>query len=428
MRLAIAVSLSLVVACSVADMPGTTPGLDENGDALSARSATSAGCLTKLTPMDPASLTPCECKAGGKARCVKVSNLPASLSSELEKCNDDDGACVPDTIIAGGEKAVTSCSQKGKPGKCLSLCVPLVAKYAAAYLTRGDGDACPSDERCVPCENPLDGTSTGVCDIGKDPPASCKAGADAGTGIGVKPGEEISCPFTGTKADVTRFPACGEGGRCVDASLIADPRVASRLATCPTGLCVPEVYVAEKGSHLPTACTSLAGIEGRCFSTLFEDVAAEKDILPQTAQCTTTERCVPCFDPATNAPTGACSTVSCDAPKTTPPTLKDCCKENGKFRGKCIPTADVPASAKERLDTHQCKAGAELCVPTDNLDPSVPVQTCAATGGRGVCVSNCIHTDFLEDLLLDQGSCRSDQTCIPCVDPTTGQPSGAPGC
>jgi hypothetical protein len=160
---------------------------------------------------------------------------------------------------------------------------------------------------------------------------------------------------------------------------------------------------------------------------VFTDVDSERDFLHRDA-CAADERCVPCFNPATGAPTGACSTVSCDAPKTTPPALADCCKVRGLTRGKCVPRTDIPAQFQSRLAVHECDRSTELCAPTDDLDPSVPPAFCAATGGRGVCVSNCIELDFIEDLLLDQDSCRSDQTCVPCVDPTTGQPTGAPGC
>ena len=420
-------------ACDVARVPAviTTAGASPGGG-KTARAGATLGCSSgpsTLTASDPSLFPSCTCKAGGRARCVPLEKMPGALSQELEKCDDDKGACVPDTVVAGGAKAVPSCTDHGSEGRCLSLCVPLVAKYAATFLTRGDGDACPDDERCVPCLSPLDGTSTGVCEIGKD--SACHAGADAdadaGTGIAVAAGEVVSCPFQGTPADPSRFPACSEGGRCVDARLIADPRIANRLAACPSGLCVPEIYVKEKGSHLPTACTSLAGIEGRCFSVVFTDVDAERDLLHQDA-CANDERCVPCFNPATGAPTGACSTVSCDAPKTAPPELEDCCRLQGQPRGKCVPRTDIPPSFQSRLAPHECDRASELCAPTDDLDPSAPPAPCAATGGRGVCVSNCIVLDFFEDLLLDRDSCRSDQVCVPCVDPTTGQPTGAPGC
>jgi hypothetical protein len=428
MALSLTMSLPLFAACTVADIPGqAAPSSSEPAaEQVVSADAVCAAAQTKLEPQDPGALAKCECKSGGAARCVPTTKMPATLSDQLEKCDSDRGACVPDTIIASGGKPPPTCSSKGKEGRCLSMCVPLVAKYAATILTRGDGDACPTDERCVPCENPLDGTPTGICDIGKPAPASCVAGAGTGTpgsGIGATPGEPITCPFTGTPADVNRFPACGQGGRCLDANLVSDPRIAARLARCDKGLCVPEVYVKEKGQHLPTACTSFAGIEGRCFSTVFKDVSNELDFLQQDA-CTAAERCVPCFNPATGAPTGACDTVSCDRARATPRPLRDCCGSHGK----CVPLKDVPVSFQSRLSAQGCTAGAELCAPSDNLDPNTKPVICAADGGKGVCVSNCVEFGFLADLILDRGSCRSDQTCVPCKDPTNGAPTNAPGC
>jgi hypothetical protein len=421
-------AIAAIAACDVAAVPAATSGAAVSSKGAPKQTATTLGCTSgpsTLTPSDPTLFPSCACKAGGKARCVPLEKMPSALSQRLEKCDDNDGACVPDTVVASGVKAVAKCVDQGQEGRCLSMCVPLVAKYATSYLTRGDGDVCPADERCVPCSNPLDGTSTGVCDIGEE--HSCQDAVDGGVGIALAPGEPVTCPFSGTPADPTRFPTCDGTGRCVDARLIQDPRIASRLGSCPGGLCVPEVYVKEKGSHLPTACTSLAGIEGRCFSLVFTDVAAESDFLHQDA-CAQDERCVPCFNPATGAPSGACSTVSCDAPKTAPPALKDCCRMNGQPRGKCVPRTDIPGQFQSRLSPHECDGATELCAPTDDLDPTVPPASCSTVTGRGVCVSDCVELGLFGDLFLDQDSCRSDQTCVPCVDPTTGQPTGAPGC
>lgn len=424
----VALSASLLsAACSVADIPGGRGTDRDETEASSKQGARPAACQgpERVEPQDPAKLPKCECKSGGAARCVTLGKLPTALSNQLEKCDSDKGACVPDTLIASGGKAPPTCTAKGKEGRCLSMCVPLVAKYASSVLTRGDDDACPADERCVPCENPLDGTATGVCEIGQPRPATCDAKAKDGAGIAVNPGEAITCPFKGTPADPTRFPECGRGGRCLDSSLIADPKIAARLARCDRGLCVPEIYVKEKGQHLPKSCSSFAGIEGRCFSMVFRDVGEQKELLQQDA-CAVDERCVPCFNPATGEPTGACDTVSCDKARGAARPLRDCCRQGGSFRGKCVPRKDVPASFLPRLSGDGC-GGTDVCAPSENLDPNSAPVLCAADGGKGVCVSNCIEFDFLEELFLDRGSCRSDQTCVPCRLPS-GQPSNAPGC
>src|SRR5262249_36180690 len=74
-----------------------------------------------------------------------------------------------------------SCKAKGKDGRCLGLCVPQVAKYES-MLGRGDGDVCPEDERCVPCENPMDGTRTGVCELNENSASASSGSCSAGGG------------------------------------------------------------------------------------------------------------------------------------------------------------------------------------------------------------------------------------------------------
>ena len=184
----------------------------------------------------------------------------------------------------------------------------------------------------------------------------------------------------------------------------------------------------EKGKHLPTACTSFAGIEGRCFSTVFKDVNEQKDFLKQDV-CQTDERCLPCFNPADGQPTGACTTVSCDASKTQPPTLKACCQSHGEMRGKCIPKTDVPSTIQDRVEVHECDKTSQLCVPTDNINTDLEPVACDAGGGAGVCVSDCVDIGFFEGLFISQGSCRDDQDVHP-VQRTAGEAlTGAPaGC
>ncbi len=418
-----------VTACSVADIPGsgeTAAAAAVNGNGSKPQSGEKNCSKTAPQPLDITMLSACECKAGGKAHCVPSSKIPNELASALDKCEADTGRCIPDTIITS-QKAPPKCTTAGKAGVCLSLCVPNVAKYTK-YVTRGDGDMCPEDERCVPCLSPLDNTSTGVCDVTEVSVAQCESPGKkpAGTGIGTAPDEPLTCPFSGTPADSSKLPSCGENGagRCIDAALIpAD--IALRLNPCAQGLCVPEVYVREKGQHKPTACSSFAGIEGRCFSTVFKDVSEQKEFLQQD-KCAADERCVPCFNPANGNETPACRTVSCDAPTAAPPKLADCCRKGGQMRGKCIPKTDVPTKYQERVSRQGCPS-TDLCVPGENLDPDTKVQRCDADGKKRVCVSNCIEFGLIEGIFLDQETCDDNHTCVPCVSPS-GAPTGAPGC
>ncbi|MBX3223471.1 MAG: hypothetical protein KF795_23360 [Labilithrix sp.] len=424
--------ISSLAACSIAEIPGGGGAAPGDPQTTTAATCSDPASPDTLEELDPAAVTPCECKAGGKARCVAKSKIPASLSKQLADCDGAGGACVPETILASRAEP-PSCKTSGAEGRCVSLCVPKVAKYAEA-LTQGDGDTCATDERCVPCTMP-DGAPSGVCDIGKPSPSTCASAGDGGTGAPAPPGA-ISCPFTGTEMDVSRMPVCAPGGRCVTEGFlddaVTDPKtraeLRARLATCATGFCVPEEYLKKYGQHKPMACSSFAGIEGRCFSTVFKDVAAQKDLL-QRDVCGADDRCIPCFNPADGTPTGACTTVTCDAATKTPPVLRDCCRKRGQMRGKCVPARDVPSQFQSRLSEEECDGDTELCVPSKNLDLKNVPDTCTPkSGGAGVCVSECIEFGLLEGLLLSQGGCPTAETCVPCIHPTTKQPTGAPGC
>ena len=309
----------------------------------------------------------------------------------------------------------------------MSLCVPEVAKNAS-LLNRGEGDVCAEDERCVPCNNPLKGGEpTGVCEIGKPLPEECSDTGDS-TGGGTP---EIKCPYEGPPlVDPTTFPSCGDGARCVPENLVpADS--AAQLKRCDGGLCAPEKSIAAGGQYLPKTCKSVAGAEGRCLNVNIPAVEAQKASLPQDV-CDANERCTPCFNPLDGTETGACKTVSCDAPKQPPVRFKDCCKGKGTG-GKCVPKEMVPASQRDKLEDKDkaCEKGAELCVPNENLDPDFTATPCLAdnifTGQyTGVCISDCIDLNFIESLGTSRGNCKKGFTCVPCE--RNGKPTGAPGC
>jgi hypothetical protein len=241
----------------------------------------------------------------------------------------------------------------------------------------------------------------------------------------------VSCPYTGTPIPTSGFAACLDGGRCVPTATVPD-KDRARLAPCPTGLCVPEKVVAAAGNHVPKTCVSFAGAEGRCTSLVFPDLAKQKDTLPVDT-CDANERCAPCFDPSTGADTGACSSVTCDAPKKPKVVFAECCIDNGKARGKCLPVSLLPGDTKDSLETKECAGGkAERCVPTETLAPAYQAPACNGSSFlgnyKGVCVSTCVKRDFFTQIGTSQGNCASGSFCAPCNDPITGAPTGAPGC
>ncbi|MCW5834348.1 MAG: hypothetical protein KIS78_18255 [Labilithrix sp.] len=424
-------SVCALVACAAPDFEGDSFGDRARSSPGSKSDAVECGGVASVSPEDPEKFPKCACAAGGQARCIPKDKLPNALASQLDACDDGGaGVCVPDKLVKSGGAAPTTCQSAFGEGRCMSLCVPEVAKNGS-LLNRGEGDVCADDERCVPCNNPLKGGEpTGVCEIGKPPAAECASTGDA-TGGG---GAALTCPYSGPPVvDVTTFPACGDGARCVPTNLVP-ASAASLLKACDGGLCAPEKSIAAGGQYLPKTCTSVANAEGRCLNVNIPEVDKQRASLPQDV-CDANERCTPCFSPLDGKETGACKTVSCDAPKQPATKFKDCCvdKKTGVGRGKCVPKATVPESQQSKLEDkdENCAQGAELCAPNENLDPTFQAPPCTADNffqGQysGVCISDCIKLSFIENIGTSRGNCAKGFTCAPCE--RNGKPTGAPGC
>lgn len=426
-----AVSGGLVIACTAPDFEGDSIKSKRGTSPTSTSGAVECGGPSTLTPEDPEKLPKCACAKGGKARCVPKDKVPGAVSAQLETCTEGGaGVCVPDTLVKSGGAAPPTCQSAFGEGRCMSLCVPEVAQNAS-LLNRGEGDTCAEDERCVPCTNPLkNGEPTGVCEIGKPPPAECTTAPSSTPPGSGQPA--VACPYTGPPiVDVQTFPSCGDGARCVPASIVP-AESAAKLKTCASGVCAPEKSIAAGGQYLPKSCKSVANAEGRCLNVNIPDVEKQKASLPQDV-CDQDERCTPCFNPLDGTETGACKTVSCDAPREPAKELTDCCIDDGVARGKCVPKAMVPPDRQSKLDDgdENCIEGAELCAPKENLDPSFQAPPCFADNffqGQysGVCISDCIKLSFIEELGTSRGNCQKGFTCAPCE--RNGQPTGAPGC
>lgn len=238
----------------------------------------------------------------------------------------------------------------------------------------------------APSSDSQEGDDTSSGDATDRAPAAAdekKKGNDPASTPPAPAGGAFTCPYTGPGIDVSAFPVCREKGRCIPDKAFPPDQAAqkSRLAPCDGGFCVPEVIVKSQNNALPKSCRSFAGLEGRCTSMVFPDIEKQKDSLPQDA-CDASERCAPCFDPTGKA-TGACSSVSCDAPKEPFKPFRACCTSGGKSRGSCLPSASF---------------------------------------------STCVKMDFLTQLGTAQGTCSADSFCAPCKNPLTGAATGAPNC
>ncbi len=432
--------LSIAGGCGGADPYG--PPLDNNGGKPDGTSGSGGNGATQctgggptLTPMDPSTLPSCGaavCADSPNAHCVPTDKVPANVAAQLAQCSDGASYCVPDSFIKSGGAAPPTCkSLNGADGVCLSVCVPQVKQYESLLPE----DVCAADERCAPCINPLNNMSSGACDIGK--PTDCTSGGTGGTPTGGNtPPAPPMCPYSGPPlVDVSTLTGCGDGAHCVQTALVP-AAMASQLAPCaaPAGtLCAPDVFIQSAGNYIPKTCASLDAAEGRCLNVVIPQVKAQVAQLTQDV-CQPYEKCVPCYSPIDGSDTGACK-LSCDPGPQKPKVLfQDCCKMNNVEYGKCVPKTVIPMSLQSNLGADVCtNTTADLCVPSENLDPNFKPMACTGQGliggaYTGVCLSKCLKFGFFQQLGISQGSCDNVHNCAPCTNPLTGQPTGAPGC
>ncbi|HUH00697.1 MAG TPA: hypothetical protein VML75_01805 [Kofleriaceae bacterium] len=405
--------LALVIAggaCTVGDINANGGGDDP------------LTCEGPLGPaQDPEALTACCTDFVGNAHCLDDSVVPEGLRDFLGSC-DGGGYCVPDKFIeTGGVFTPKTCASiGGAAGVCLSACVPQVEEV---YGLLPD-DICDIDEKCVPCVSPIDNLPTGACDIKYECGDPDPFGGTSDPGGGA----EASCPHEGPPViDPATLPACTTcgGGHCLGNALVpAD--VADRLAACDaTSKCVPDELIASAGNAIPETCASVADLEGRCLSRCLPEVEAQAALLPQST-CPATHLCAPCFDPLTGDDTGACR-LSCDpGPAGGPETLPACCGGEGT----CVPPAAAGADA-DRLGQDECPEDL-LCAPNVFIEGMFVPQECT-TGfislllgpeyEEGRCLPECLPD--VDNFLIGRDGCEEGYKCAPCLNPLTGEPSGA---
>lgn len=420
-----------ITACASAFTPSEPSGGGSGGGGSSGGSGGGA-CEGPLgAPITNLGSLPACCNTEmGNGHCLQ--NVPSEIMTYLSSCGAS-GYCVPDQFLTtGGAVPPKACTAFDGPGVCLSVCVPQVYENRSLLQV----DVCGGDQLCVPCENPLDGMPTGACDISMF--TMCTSGGTGGGGGGTTPPcddpntcvYEASCPPV---IDPTILPACSVGAHCLDRTLImaAAPDVVSQLQPCTdtTKLCVPDEFLETGGAFVPPTCSSVNGAEGRCMSLALPAIEDQQAMLPQST-CDTSHRCAPCYNPIDGAETGACG-LACDEGPTQPPRpFAPCCDA----RARCVPRELVDAQQAENLDERDCEDienDAYYCVPDELLLGQTP-PTCSASSWligsyTGVCLSDCL--DFgIQGIALAGGTCADGFKCAPCIDPTSGNPTGAPGC
>ena len=338
---------------------------------------------------------------GTLGSCVPSQALHESERAQLSSdgCGDNqDAMCVPSAWVSDPKTPPATCRAYGElEGRCVPSCLPGVA--ARTEMLRQNG--CPTDFLCAPCFDPVTLENTGACNVGADP--------------GPK---ELPVSFD---------TCCGGLGRCAPTQAVADED-RGRLGsdTCMPAaarVCAPEEWI-KSPYYVPPTCNAPGDIEGRCIPACLPDVAARGNDLVQSS-CADAYKCVPCFDPVTGDPSGACG-VGHDKPKNDKPTLFPSCCSGA---GLCVPDALVPAETKDRLGPDSCAAGSTaLCVPTgwagDNK-VTVPKMCSAYNGSEGRCLSSCLKDVAANASQLRQDICPTTELCAPCFDPVDGHDSGA---
>lgn len=435
---------AVAIACAPADMEGDPLGGDPSGaDEVNAQNngGTSA-CVEAIKGEDPNQFPKCSGPKGGTGRCVPKAKLGIFADQFVDGGCASGNVCVAESLVKTGtsvelKKCKPVLGQSTEDGRCFSvLAKDVVANYD--LLKNATGDQCSATEEvCVPCKNPLKGNAeTGVCFKPPAAGASCtdapKPSGDGGTSAPTN----VACPYNGPPlVDPTTFPVqdCGSGMRCVPTNLLPSPDLVKSLKSCSGGVCAPEKSIAAAGNYVPKTCTSVAGAEGRCTNENIPAVSSQKAMLPKDT-CDAGELCAPCYNPLDGTPTGACSTAKCDAPKQPAKLFTACC--DNPPRAKCVPKAMVPANMQKNLgdDDGKCQKDVELCVPNEFVsNPGYRGTPCTGSGFltgsyTGVCLSDCLEFSFFQKLAIGRGNCGQDMKCVPCNNPLTGQPTGAPGC
>jgi hypothetical protein len=99
-------------------------------------------------------------------------------------------------------------------------------------------------------------------------------------------------------------------------------------------------------------------------------------------------------------------------------------------QGPSLPTRECPA---DPAGAHPDEINDFVCAPDVKiLDPAYEFEPCTTAsvllpeynGLPGVCIRTCF-LQITMILALQAGDCATSDRCIPCTDPTTGEPTGA---
>lgn len=258
-----------------------------------------------------------------------------------------------------------------------------------------------------------------ACSNDSMPAPDAAVGMDASTPSPEDDAGPAACGAGEPLVDPRLLPVCDvcAGARCVPIAFVSEEQ-RELFTDCEGGECVPDLYVATSGEFLLATCRSVGDVEGRCVSICLPSVAAQEGLLP-TEGCADSELCVPCYDPTTGEETGACG-QGCDPGPTEPPRIFErCC---GGL-GACVPGDLVPADQRDQLGPDSCAEPGALCAPDELNDGSRPASCRSLADLEGRCLPLCLPEVAAQGDTLPQSTCAATHRCVPCFDPTTGDPT-----
>jgi hypothetical protein len=279
---------------------GTTVSVGGQSSASDIKIVGSTTLCMGAMPMIPMTqVSSCSSMTCTGAHCLPMDQIPMGTDiTQLAKCPDMTSYCTPDDYIATqGKFLVKTCtSLEGAEGRCISTCIPQVAKQ----IDQLPKDVCMDSERCAPCYNPIDGTNTHACDQGCDM---------------IKNTTPVTFAKCGIYAmDSSKTPK----GLCVPKSLVPMNLQGIPQDTCASDhLCAPIEKVKDLSYNFPTCMPggaaallglmkNMAGQVGGCVPPY---LAGSNASLLTADVCTGGDLCAPCTNPLStpaNQPTGAC--------------------------------------------------------------------------------------------------------------------------
>ncbi len=210
----------------------------------------------------------------GKGHCFPAEQTIFDAEN-LEDCPSG-GSCLPDKYLTMNGKKATSCTFhiNGKPGACVSLLLKDIAANKDALRQEN----CEPDERCAPCNHPIEGFDTKLCgELGPHEKACASEALNEspaetcchGMGVCMKtedapaesrddmprdvcPEEKVCAPAAMVDGKTKTCDVLGIPGVCLDVCFAAMLRGTTQVtrADCgPTELCLP--CVIGKGQGMP---------------------------------------------------------------------------------------------------------------------------------------------------------------------------------